>query len=1084
MKKHIRKIVLMLVLLTIVFIVPNAKAINVGDTVSYTSEYHNHQARIFKGAGLEGTCIDPGVDARESGTATVQAVADSSSALARIGYYVCKHDSLHNNKNLTTILPSAPDADTIAYFYENLLQIANAGSQRWGDAAQTPEGGYNTQAYVNFVVNYYNQNLSSFPNAPGNFKLYRMNAGSGNQNFALWDCEPFEATKSYASNTAAGESNAAVKKGDVITYQIKWNNSNGSVKIEDTLSSGLEYVAGSSNKGEPTISGQKLTWTGLTGETGTLTYKVKVTTDSGKVCNNAKATSGDESVNLKDLCNPIPKKSYAGSSTSDNDGYNHAAVTTGKDIKYKIVLPNVKDSAVTVVVTDTLSTGLSYNNNAAVSGGTLSSKSASGQNLTFNVSVPANGTATLTYSAKVTSAAGTVVKNDAKAKYGNDPAMDIGELKNPIPKKSYGGTSLSDNKGWDHHEVLMPDERTGRVGDDIKYKVVLPNVKDSAVTVVVTDVLSKGLTLNNDGAVSGGTLSNKTSTVNSQTKITTAVFTVSVPANGTATLTYSAKVNKDAVNLVNNNAKAKYGNDPAIDIGSLANPVPKKAYDVDTAAGMNGKIVQNADIITYNIGYANPYTEKATINLRDTLSKGLKYKKGTAKVCDHNKENCKSLTESGIKETVTVLNDGKTQILWTRTNMDAKKAEIIVYSVEVEGEVIKVQNDFDIKTCRTTASTTKTETVANCKEQPNPNCEPNCSTGSSSTSGSTSTSGDTNSNCKPATDKECTESKQTCTFEDTVCNGTWMDVDELKNPKPEKMYNEKTPAGYNHAAVSERDRIRYEIRYENVEKDPIDIKIKDTISKGIEFIKTTFKVNNTAIPAGEITFTDNNKTFTWTDKNVEPNKTRSLTYEVVVTGETTKVKNKACIEFSNNPGYERCLKELENPVPQKTYAKDTPAGANGAQVKKGDTIRYSIKYSNSKDVSSNVIIMDNLSKGIEYIPGTAKVNGKKLDPVSSTKDSNGQMLVWMKEIASGADEELTYDVKVTGETLLVENNASIQYDDDPVIKLDELRNPLVQNPSLVNIPNTASVITITGIVLGVSLIGGGSYLIYRRYKKA
>ena len=94
------------------------------------------------------------------------------------------------------------------------------------------------------------------------------------------------------------------------------------------------------------------------------------------------------------------------------------------------------------------------------------------------------------------------------------------------------------------------------------------------------------------------------------------------------------------------------------------------------------------------------------------------------------------------------------------------------------------------------------------------------------------------------------------------------------------------------------------------------------------------------------------------------------------------------------------------------------------------------------------------------------------------------MLVWMKEIASGAEEELKYDVRVTGEKLLVENNATIQYDDDPTIKLDELRNPLVPPTQVVKVPDTGSQIAIAGLVSGIALISGGAYLIYRRYKTA
>ena len=90
----------------------------------------------------------------------------------------------------------------------------------------------------------------------------------------------------------------------------------------------------------------------------------------------------------------------------------------------------------------------------------------------------------------------------------------------------------------------------------------------------------------------------------------------------------------------------------------------------------------------------------------------------------------------------------------------------------------------------------------------------------------------------------------------------------------------------------------------------------------------------------------------------------------------------------------------------------------------------------------------------------------------------------MKEIAAGAKEELTYDVRVTGTTKLVENKATIQFDDDPMIELDELRNPLIPGTQVVKVPNTASQLAVAGIVAGTVLVGAGGYLIYRRYKNA
>lgn len=949
MKRRNILFLVMLLLVTIIT-VPNANALGAGDTITYYGERLAGRFAYFtvpSEPGYEGTCRQHGAhlgntdDYSKCVNCKAKLSNPSDSRYAKVIYEFWYKRGWKDQKNVQADSFLGVDTSrTLPRVMEGFMQIINMGASDF--KRSMVESGGDSETMAQPTINKFNEiNFDSIV-VPRTLEVYLgkalTNADDGNnvQDIVLWKYIPLQASKSYASGSV-GAGNAAVKIGDEITYSISWQYGDGATTITDTLSAGLQYVSGSSNMGEPSISGQTLTWSGLTPASGTLTYKAKVTEAAGGtiVCNSATASNVVVSIPLTRICNPVPKKFY-------------------------------------------------------------------------------------------------------------------------------GGTSYNDNKGWNHHEVIMPNEKKGRVGDDIKYKVVLPNAKGTAINVGVTDVLSKGLTYNKDAAVSGGTLASAAEPlINSDTKTTTLSYTVTVPAGGTAVLTYSAKVNEDAVNLVNNNAKAKYENE--LDIGTLHNPVPRKQYDVDTAYGMNGKIVQKDDVITYNVAYANGYKSNATVNLRDTLSKGLTYKAGTAQVCDMNKENCKSLSEAGITEKVTVKNDGTTQILWTRTKMPSLGIEIIKYDVTVTGETIKVQNNFDIKYCTDTVATTVTETIDNCSEQINPNCAPRCTVG-------------TDEGCKEETSEECTKTKQECKVTGPVCNNPWTDIEELKNPVPEKKYNEKTPSGFNHAAVAERNRIRYEIRYANVADEKVTITIKDTISQGIEYVRGTSKINGKKIEDPKLS--NKNKTLTWTRK-LDKDQEESLTYEVVVTGETTKVKNKACMTYSNNPDYERCLKELENPVPQKMYSKNTKAGYNGALVKKNDVITYNIKYSNVKDAASSVVIMDNLSKGLEYVKGSARVNGKKLDPVSVTKDANGQMLVWMKEIEAGKDEVLAYDVKVTGEKLLVENNATIQYDDDPVIKLDELRNPLVEN-QVVGVPNTGSNIAIISVVTGIVLVAAGGYLIYRK----
>ena len=1059
-KNLIMIVFVMIAMLIVTCSISNIKAITDGETVSYTAKkgYHNDdgiyiQAKFTVG-NYTGVCCESGNELSTSGNAKATKLSNNSKT-AKIAYYYGIVKGWQNNGNKASAVIYSSTTQSYHSVLTSLVQISQMGKSDWKQA-QIDMGDNGAQPSLREAIfSIYDETNWNAINVPSNFEIFKANPTDGSQDFAVWRYAPFEASKTYASGSK-GAGGAKVRVGEEIAYQIAWTGGSGSVTITDTISTGLQF---SSVPSGCSTSGQTMTCTS-TSENGTITYKAKVTDAAeaqAKVCNSATATTSSGSIakDLGKLCNPVPSKHYASNTANGKD---NASVKVGDIITYNIKYANVTSTSQVIKITDTISAGLEF-----VESNYAKDSSSTASTLIWNRTLAAGASETLTYKVRVVDAAVYKVCNNAKVKFGNNSDFALTQLCNPVPKKEYGGTSLNDNKGWNHHEVLMPDTLKQRPGDDIKYKITLANVKSTAQTVVVTDVLSKGLTYNEDATITNGTITSQADPkTNSDTKETTIVLTVSIPAGQTAVLNYSAKVNEDAVNIVNNNASCQYGTDPVIKLVELDNPVPKKQYDVDTANGMNGRIVQKDDLITYNISYANGFKKAATINLRDTLSKGLTYKAGTAKVCDYNKENCKSLEEAGMTEKVTVLNDGKTQILWTRTDMPSLGVEVIVYDVTVTGETIKVQNDFDIKSCE--EATQQTIQIPDCQTQINKNCAPICNP-------------ETDKNCKAETDQECMTTKQECSYTGMVCNNPWMDIEELKNPVPVKEYDEKTPSGFGETAVAKGNRIRYRIRYANVAEGKVTVTIKDTLSKGITYIKGTSMVGDEKIADPAI----KGQQLTWT-RELEKDTEEALTYEVMITGEALIVNNNACMIYGNNPDYERCLIKLYNPVPQKTYAKDTKAGKNGAVVKKNDVISYSIKYSNVKKEKQTIIITDHLSKGLEYQKGTSKINGKAIEPDSVTKDANGTMLIWMTELDAGKHAELVYGARVTGEKMIVENNANIQYGHDPVIHLDELRNPLIKN-EIVNVPDTGSKVAIAGVIAGVLLISGGGYVLYRRYKK-
>ena len=128
-----------------------------------------------------------------------------------------------------------------------------------------------------------------------------------------------------------------------------------------------------------------------------------------------------------------------------------------------------------------------------------------------------------------------------------------------------------------------------------------------------------------------------------------------------------------------------------------------------------------------------------------------------------------------------------------------------------------------------------------------------------------------------------------------------------------------------------------------------------------------------------------------------------------------------------------------------------------------------------------------MSTGLEYVEGSAKWDNEPIQYKSKNRDDNFNTTLVFEKASVPTDttdanvyHELTYEALVLGDVDEVKNKASLEYVGSSSITLDELKNPL-DKP--IWIDNVGSVIAISGIIFGVLLVGGGSYLIYKRYKR-
>ena len=917
--------------------------------------------------------------------------------------------------------------------------------------------------------------------------------------FTLHHSKCIDPSKNYASDSNI-KKDEPVKVGDIITYEIKYANTettSQNITITDTLSAGLEYVEKVS--GDALKSG--------TGTTGTITfidsnvpdytertlvYKVRVTSvalTNNIVSNKAKIKVGNNAeISLDELKNPVPEKTYASDTPSGNNG---SVVKKDNVIKYSIKYTNPSSESKTVRIVDTLSKGLSYVtssgkvNNAVVNVSTTTN-SAGQTVITMTKSIAANATEEFTYNAKVTGET-TLVKNNATIKYNSLPEISLDELKNPVPSKEYASDTPSGKNG-----------SAVASGSTIKYSIKYANALNSAQTVTIKDTISKGLSYVSGSAKMGSTTVTPTITNNSN-GTTTLTFTKSVSANASEALVYSVKVNGEET-IVKNGATIKYGNNPEVSLNELKNPVPSKSYSPSTTAGLNNTEVKNGDKIKYSIKYANMTSSSSTVTIRDTLSKGLTYVSGSAKV-----------GTTAITPTVSSNSDGTTTLVFTKS-VSSGASEELVYEAKVNGAATLVQNGATIKYGN------DSEIVLNPLKNAVPTKEYNPDT-PSGLNGDVVKKGDTiNYVIKYA---NAYSTNQTVTITDTISKGlqyvsgsakigttsvnptittnsdgstkmVWtktvtsgtveelkysvkatgekvvvqnsasvkfgsnplVDLNKLKNPVPTKKYASDTPSGKDGAAVGKGNIIKYSISYANVFTNSETVVITDILSKGISYVSGSAKVGSTAVTPVVTNNSDGTTKLVFT-RTIAASTEEALTYNVKVTGGVGLVKNNAKIKY-NSTGTEIPLDELKNPVPSKEYASDTPSGKDGAAVAKGGIIKYSIKYGEATGSNQTIVITDTLSKGLEFVSGSAKIGTTVLNPIVVNNTDGTTVLTWTKTLNANAQEELTYSVKATGEATIVNNKAKIKISNNPDINLDELKNTVPSKSYASDTPNGAN----------------------------
>lgn len=431
---------------------------------------------------------------------------------------------------------------------------------------------------------------------------------------------PVTPEKMVSDQSAAGKDGSAVKAGDIITYDITYANygeTNAAIVITDILPDGVDFLSATDGGiyDDLTHTVAFIITDVASGDGGIVSVVVTVNERAVvKIENYATVQVGDHNPrNTNIVKNPVtpenPKKKVSDNSEA---GVGGDAVKMGDKITYDITYVNYEETAITVIITDILPTGVDFL--SATDGGIYN---AATHTVTWTLANVASGDGgTVSMVVAVNERAMVKIKNYATVQVGDNTPQTTNIVENPVnPKEPEKNVSDLSEAGVNGSAV--------KLGDKITYDITYVNYEKTAVTVIITDTLPDGADFLS--ATDGGIYNTTAHTVK---------WTLTNVASGTyGTVSVVVRVNERAVVKIENYAKvAVGGNDPRT-TNIVENPVtpetPEKKVSDESAAGVNGSAVKAGDRITYDIIYRNYGETITTVIIRDRLPAGVDFLSAT-----------------------------------------------------------------------------------------------------------------------------------------------------------------------------------------------------------------------------------------------------------------------------------------------------------------------------------------------------------------------------------------------------------------------------------------------------------------------
>ena len=201
--------------------------------------------------------------------------------------------------------------------------------------------------------------------------------------------------------------------------------------------------------------------------------------------------------------------------------------------------------------------------------------------------------------------------------------------------------------------------------------------------------------------------------------------------------------------------------------------------------------------------------------------------------------------------------------------------------------------------------------------------------------------------------------------------------------------------------------LRYSISYHNYTGAPADVTVTDTIPAGTTFLSAD---NGGTFASGVIT---------WNLTGVAAGADVTVTFDVKVNETATSLENQATVLEGTN---EYKTNVVTNPVTEDKVEKDVflvsapTVSIDGQKVAVGETLVYTITYTNADDAQTQVTITDAIPANTTYVDGSADNGGT----FASGK------VTWNLTLAAGQSKTVSFRVKADTPDVFIDNKAIAQ----------------------------------------------------------